>query len=258
MLIFIWILISTFLISLIAFVGALILFLKEELLNKILLLLVAFSAGSLIGGAFLHLIPEAIEKAEIGDYSLLEIFLYLILGFCTLFILEQFIRWHHHHVTRHPELEDKIKPFSYLILISDAIHNFIDGLIIAGSFIISLPTGLITSLAIALHEIPQEIGDYGVLVYGGFNKLRALFLNFLSASAIIFGGIVGFFLSTKLEDQILFLLPFAAGTFIYIAASDLIPQIKEENNLKKSAIYFFIFLAGIILMLLMKLSLKVD
>ena len=253
MVILIWILISTFLISLIAFVGALILFLKEELLNKILLILVALSAGALIGGAFLHLIPEAIEEAVSKDYSLLTIFLYLILGFCTLFILEQFISWHHHHATQHPEINSQIKPFSYLILISDAIHNFIDGLIIAGSFIISLPMGLITSLAVALHEIPQEIGDYGVLVYGGFKKIKALFLNFFSASTVIFGGIVGFFLSKTIGEQILFLLPFAAGTFIYIAASDLIPHIKEEKNLKKSALYFFVFLTGIILMLLIKL-----
>jgi len=158
---FIWILIATFSISLIAFVGALTLFLKEKILNKILLLLVAFSAGALIGGAFLHLIPEAVNKVGIKENSILEIFLYLIFGFCAFFVLEQFIGWHHHHATRHPE----IMPFSYLILISDGIHNFIDGLIIAGSFVASLPMGVACTLAVALHEIPQEIGDYGVLVF---------------------------------------------------------------------------------------------
>jgi len=246
---FIWILVATFSISLVAFIGALTLFLKEKILDKILLLLVAFSAGALIGGAFLHLIPEAVNKVGAKESSILEIFLYLIFGFCSFFILEQFIGWHHHHATRHPE----IMPFSYLILISDGIHNFLDGLIIAGSFIISLPMGLVTTLAVALHEIPQEIGDYGILVYGGFKKIRALFLNFASAIAIIFGGIAGFFLAERIGGKIVFLLPFAAGTFIYIAASDLIPQIKKEREIKKSLIHFSVFLAGIGLMLIIKL-----
>lgn len=244
-----WILLATFSISLIAFIGALTLFLKERVLNKILLLLVAFSAGALIGGAFLHLIPEAVSEVGTEEKFLLKIFLYLIFGFSTFFVLEQFIGWHHHHSTQHPE----IMPFSYLILISDSIHNFIDGLIVAGSFLVSLPIGLATTLAVALHEIPQEIGDYGVLVYGGVKKIKALFLNFLSASAIIFGGVAGFFLSGRIGEEILFLLPFAAGSFIYIAASDLIPQIKKEVNLRKSVIHFLVFLAGIGLMLLIKL-----
>lgn len=244
-----YILISTFLISFIAFIGALTLFLKEKLLNKVLLILVAFSAGALIGGAFLHLIPETIIKVGLDETSLLKVFLYLLLGFCVFFILEQFIRWHHHHDTHHP----KITPFSYLILISDGIHNFIDGLIIAASFIIAFPVGLITALAVALHEIPQEIGDYGVLIYGGFKKVKALFLNFLSAITVVFGGIVGFLLSEKIGESIVFLLPFAAGNFIYIAAADLIPEIKHRTSLKKSFVHFFIFLLGIALMLLIKM-----
>jgi len=236
------------LISLIAFVGALTLFLKEKLLDKILLILVAFSAGALLGGAFLHLIPEAIEEVGIGEGQLLKIFLYLLLGFCIFFVLEQFIRWHHHHATQHPE----IMPFSYLILVSDGIHNFIDGLIIAASFVVALPIGVVTALAVALHEIPQEIGDYGILVYGGFKRARALFLNFLSAITIIFGGIVGFLISEKIGQSVIFLLPFAAGTFIYIASSDLIPEIKHKESFKKSVIYFLVFLLGIVLMLLIR------
>ena len=243
------ILVSTFLVSLIAFIGILVLFLKEELLNKILLILVAFSAGALIGGAFLHLIPEAIEKVGIDEAALLKIFLYLIFGFCTFFILENFIRWHHHHAIEHPE----IMPFSYLILVSDSIHNFIDGLIIAASFVVAFPIGIATTLAVVLHEIPQEIGDFGVLVYGGFKKVKALFLNFLSAIFAIFGGFLGFLLSEKIGDSIIFLLPFAAGNFIYIASSDLLPEIKHKESLKKSLIHFFVFLLGIVLMLLIKL-----
>lgn len=238
---------STFLISLIAFVGALALFLKEKLLDKVLLALVSFSAGALLGGAFLHLIPEAVQRVE--DSQVLDLFLYLILGFCVFFILENFIRWHHHHSTKHPD----IMPFSYLILVSDAIHNFIDGLIIAASFVIDWPIGVITAVAIALHEIPQEIGDFGVLVYGGFKRIKALFLNFLSAITVVFGGIAGFLLSEKIGNSIVFLLPFAAGNFIYIASSDLIPEIKAKASFKKSLLHFSVFLMGIGLMLLVKL-----
>lgn len=246
MTVFLNIIIATFLISLIAFIGALILFLKEKLLDKILLFLVAFSAGALMGGAFLHLIPEALES--VGLENSLNVFLYVILGFCAFFVLENFIKWHHHHAREHP----KIMPFSYLILISDAVHNFIDGIVIAASFVASFPIGVVTALAVAFHEIPQEIGDFGILIYGGIKKTKALLLNFLSAISVVFGGIVGYFISEKIESSIVFLLAFAAGNFIYIASSDLIPEIKACTDLKKTSGYFFVFLLGIGLMLILK------
>ncbi len=242
-----WIFLSTFLISLIAFIGALTLFLKEKLLDKILLALAALSAGALIGGAFLHLLPEAILEA--GIEKIFSLFLFLLLGFCLFFMLEQFFLWHHSHL-KHKKYK---KPVSYLILISDSLHNFTDGLVIAASFIVAVPIGIVTSLAISLHEVPQEIGDFGVLVYGGFGKVKALFLNFLTAITAIFGGIVGYALSGYIGSAIVYLLPFAAGNFIYIAASDLIPEIKHKKSLKRSLIYFVIFLLGIVLMLLVKL-----
>src|SRR3989344_1016153 len=143
------ILISTFIISLISFIGVLTLFFKEKILNKVLLALVSLSAGALIGGAFLHLLPEAISQTS----EIVSIFLFLILGFCIFFVLEQFILWHHHHSLLH---KNCVKPFSYLILFNDGVHNFIDGLIIAASFVISFPTGIAASLAVIIHEIPQE------------------------------------------------------------------------------------------------------
>ena len=243
----IYILIATFSISLIAFIGVLALFLRQEILNKILLALVSFSAGGLFGGAFLHLLPESIE--ELGLDRLLEVFLFLIFGFSVFFILEQFISWHHHHNCVSCQ---KTAPFSYLVLISDGIHNFIDGLVIAASFVVSLPMGMITVLAVALHEIPQEIGDFGVLVYGGMKKSRALILNFLSGLVAMAGGIIGFFLSGEIGNSIVFLLPFAAGNFIYISASDLIPEIKQKKQSRDCFLCFFVFLLGIILMLLFK------
>ena len=234
-----WIIAATFLVSLISFAGISILFLKERLVNKIILVLVAFSAGGLMAGAFFDLMPEAIEQGE----SLFSSFTYLIIGFCLFFILEQFIKWHHHHATRHPE----IAPFSYLILISDGLHNFIDGLIIAGSFLAGFPVGAVTTLAVIMHEIPQEISDFSILIYGGVKKIRALFLNFLSAVIAVFGGITGFFLFQNIAGSIPFLLAFAAGTFLYISASDLIPQIKSEGSFKNSAVYFLVFILGLAL-----------
>lgn len=243
-----YILISTFLISLIAFSGAVILFLKEELLNKILLILVSFAAGALIGSSFFHLIPEAIEEVGFEEEATLKMFLFLLLGFCTFFILENFLQWHHHHSKDHPE----IKSFSYLILISDAVHNFIDGLIIAASFIISFSVGTATFLAVAFHEIPRQLGNFGLLIYSGFKKLKALFLNFSSSLAVVCGGIAGFFISDKINDYLVYFLPFAAGSFIYIACSDLIPEIKHKVSPQKALIHFFVFLAGIAIMFLLK------
>jgi zinc and cadmium transporter len=232
-----WIFVSTFLISFIAFVGMFTLFLKERLLKKILLFLVSLSAGTLMGGAFLHLLPEAVEKTiEI------DIFLWILGGFILFYLIEKVLQWHHCHRVRH------IHTFGYVNLIGDAVHNFTDGLIIAASFITNFHLGVVTTLAIAFHEIPQEIGDFGVLIYSGFKKIKALILNFLAALTVVFGGMVGYFISTYIQEFTIFLLPLAAGGFIYIASSDLIPEIRKEENLKKSLLTFTVFLIGILIM----------
>ena len=248
------ILVATLGISLIAFIGILTLFLKKKFLNKILLILVALSAGALIGGAFLHLLPKSIQKTG----NLLTLFLYLIGGFVLFFILEQFIRWHHcggksEEEERKRGHQSGKKPFSYLILFSDTLHNFIDGLVIAASFLVGPAVGLVTTLAIALHEIRQGIGDFGVLVYGVFGKRHALLFNFLTCLTAVIGGLVGFMLAGQIGNAIIYLLPFAAGNFIYIAASDLIPEIKHEDSPTDSLINFVVFLVGIGLMLLVKI-----
>lgn len=234
---------TTLLISFFSFIGAFALFLKERLLNKILLPLVSFSAGALMGGAFFHLLPESLEKSD----DILKIFLFVVFGFILFFILENYIKWHHHHSLSHPG----IKPFSYLILVSDGIHNFIDGLIIASSFLISIPTGIASSVAIAMHEIPQEIGDFSVLIYGGFNKKKALIFNFLFAVPAVIGGLVGFFLYKLIGREIIFLLAFAAGSFIYISASDLIPEIRHNDQKKQPLGNIIFFLVGLTLMLML-------
>ncbi len=239
----VYIVLTTFSISLLAFIGIFTLSLKEHLLNKILLILVSLSAGALLGGAFLHLIPEAVEKA--GNT---EVIAYVLVGFVLFFVIEKGLHWRHCHKGR-----CDVHVFHYMNLIGDAVHNFIDGLIIAASFIVSIPLGLTTAVAIAAHEIPQEIGDFGVLVYGGFAKKKALVLNFIIALTIVLGGIAGYFLASFIEPVVNLLLPFAAGGFIYIAATDLVPEIKKELNVWKSFATLVVLLAGMLLMWVIKL-----
>ena len=230
---------TTFLISLISLVGIATIYLNDKKMDKILLVLIALSAGSLMGGAFLHLIPESV--ANWGNS--LDPYLFILLGFSTFFVLEQFIEWTHEHRNIH-----KKRSISILVLIADIVHNFIDGLIIAASFRSNIGVAKISSIAIALHEIPQEIGDYGVLLYGGFSRKRALLLNFGTALSVVLGGFIGYYLSTMLPSISKFLIPFAAGDFIYIAASDLIPEIKHGENVRLNIIQFIVFVLGVVLM----------
>ena len=240
---FFWILGSTLLMSVLALVGLLTLLLSERKLKAILLPLVALSAGALLGGSYFHLIPKAVS--ELGCSQ--SIFLWFLAGFSIFFLMEQFIEWHHCH--RVPS-EHK-KPVTYLILVSDTIHNFIGGLAIASSFLVNVNAGIITWLAAAAHEIPQELGDFGILLHGGWEKREALFFNFLSALTVVAGGLVTYFLSGAFQTT--FLLPFAAGNFTYIAASDLIPEVKHGENLPKSIIHFGSFLAGLGLLFWVKI-----
>jgi zinc and cadmium transporter len=240
-----WIILATFIVSLISFIGAATLALSEKLLKKILLALVGFAAGALIGGAFLHLLPESIEN---GVSSLENIFMTVIIGFVIFFVLEKLL-WRHCHERACP-----IHVFAYLNLLGDGVHNFIDGLVMAASFVVSIPLGLTTTLAIAAHEIPQELGDFGVLVYGGLKPRRALFLNFVTALTAVAGGLAGYYLFPYMGGAMVYLLPFAAGGFLYIAASDLIPELHKEADTTRTAISFALFLIGIVMMLTLKLA----
>jgi zinc and cadmium transporter len=235
---FIYIMISTLLISALSLVGALTLVFKESFLKKITIPLVAFSAGALLGGAFMHLIPEAVEKID----NIIAAMLWVLFGFIVFFILEQFIHWHHCH--RMPS-EHK-HPVTYLILISDSVHNFLDGLAVAAAFIISPSLGVAATLAVAAHEVPQELGDFGILIHGGWGKGKALLFNFLSGLTMVLGGIIAFILARGIE--IVYLLPFAAGNFIYIAASDLVPEIKHCDNVRRNLLHLASFLLGLLLM----------
>ncbi|MFC2143362.1 ZIP family metal transporter [Candidatus Aenigmatarchaeota archaeon] len=235
---------SVIIISLISLIGIVTLLIKENALRKVLLFLVSFSAGALFSGAFIHLLPEAVEKFGFG----VEISLYTLSGIVVLFVLEKLIHWRHCHV---PTSKNHPHPFGYINLIGDAIHNFIDGMIIGASYLASVTTGITTTIAVILHEIPQEIGDFGVLLYAGFSKKRALMMNFLSAITAILGTIVSLVLATYVEGITMFLLPFAAGGFIYIAGSDLIPELHKEEKMSKSIIQLIFFILGMMIMYLL-------
>lgn len=239
-----FILLATVVNSFIGLIGILTLWMKDKSLNKILIILVAFSAGALLSGAFFHMMAESLEMMEV-----MTAFIYLLVGFIVFFLIERFLHWRHCHKGK-----CDVHPFTHLVLIGDGIHNFIDGLVIAASFMINIPFGWVTTLMIITHEIPQELGDFGVLVYGGFEKIRALGFNFLAQLTCIIGGIIGFFLLYT-PESVAFLLPFAAGGFIYIAASDLIPELHKEESVKKSMISFVFFVIGIVFLLGIKVLL---
>jgi len=235
---FIWAISASIVVSLISFVGVITLLLKENVLEKILLLLISFSAGALIGGAFLHLIPEAVEKS--GQSG---VYLFVIVGFILFFILEKYLHWRHCHKGK-----CDIHTFTYLNLVGDGVHNFIDGLIIGSSFVVSVNFGIATSFAIIMHEIPQEIGDFGVLVYGGLNKNKALFYNFLSAITAVIGTVIGYALANTSDDFLKLLMPVAAGGFIYIASCDLIPELHKQSDIKKATLSMVVFILGVAFM----------
>jgi len=239
----IWILSATILVSLISLVGIFTLGIKTKIFDRILVLLVGFAAGGLIGGAFLHLLPEAVQQCRC-DF----VFFYALVGFTTFFLMERYLYWRHCH-----NGVCDVHAFTYLNLIGDGVHNFTDGLIIAASFMTDLRLGIVTTLAVVFHEIPQEIGDFGILVYGGFSKSRALLFNFICALSAILGAVIGYALSSITVNFSLFLISFTAGGFIYIAASDLIPELHKQKDIKRANIAFITFILGLLFMLLVKI-----
>ncbi len=233
---------SVFIVSLISFVGILSFSIKVEKLRKVLIYLISFSAGALLADSFMHLLPELIEESGF----VLSTSLYILVGITVFFILEKIIRWHHFHMPFDKEHEH---PFVYMNLVGDGLHNFIDGMIVAGAYMLNFGAGIATTLAVILHEIPQEIGDFGVLLHGGFTKAKALMLNFLSALTAVLGAIIALLLQSRIEHLELVIVPFTIGGFIYIAGSDLIPELhKESHNIKKGILQTLAFILGILAM----------
>ena len=237
--------ISVLLVSFTSLIGVLLLFHGGELGNDRLMGLVALSAGGLLGGAFLHLIPEAY-----GEFPSSSVSLYLLFGVFASYLLEMVIGWRHCHI---PTSDDHPHTFAYVNLVGDAVHNFIDGLIIGGAYMSSVTLGVSTTLAVTLHEIPQELGDFGVLLYAGFKPRKALLFNLASALTAVLGALVALYLGSYAEELTGFLLPFAAGNFVYIAGSDLVPELRDQKDVGKGLVQLGLMCLGVFFMYIVKI-----
>ncbi len=244
---YIYALVGVAIISLISFVGAIGLGISSKKLERVLLILVAFSTGALIGDAFIHLLPEAVEKSG-GLTSGITISFFI--GILIFFVLEKFLRWRHCHDV---DCEEHPKHLGTMNLVSDGVHNFIDGVLIASSFLISIPLGIATTAAVALHEIPQELGDFGVLVHSGFTPKKAVWYNFLFATFAILGTAITLVIGTRAKEVADFMIPVTAGGFVYIALSDLVPELHKEESAGHSLLQLFFILIGIGMMYLLLL-----
>jgi zinc and cadmium transporter len=234
-----WIVVSGVAMSALALVGSVTLLLAPARLQQLLLPLVAFAAGTLLGGAFFHMLPGAIE--QVGPRP--SVFLWTLAGFTSFFALEQFLHWQHCHRDLAPPGR---RPLTYLVLIGDGLHNFLGGLAVAGAFVADVRLGIGAWLAAAAHEVPQELGDFAVMVHGGWGKRRALVFNVLSALTFLVGGVVAYAASRAID--VAFLLPLAAGNFLYIAASDLVPEVNRDHGLVGNLVHFIALVSGMALL----------
>jgi zinc and cadmium transporter len=230
-----WILVAGLAMSALALVGMVTAALPSSVLDRILLPLVGLAAGSLLGGAFFHMLPEAVDA--LGNR--LALYVWLVAGFVTFFVLEQFLHWHHCHRATH----DLHRRLGYLILLADGLHNFIGGLSVGGAFVVDVRVGTVTWLVAAAHEVPQELGDFGVLVHSGWRRRSALAWNLASALTFLVGALVAYAMADSIE--VAYLLPFAAGNFIYIAAADLLPELASQTRARDKLETTAAFVAGL-------------
>jgi len=238
---------SVLIVSLISLVGAVTISISADFLQKAVRFLVA--AGALLGDAFIHLLPEAIEENGFE----LSLSLAVLFGIVLFFVLEKFVRWRHCHISDADTggTHHHTHPFALMSLVGDSLHNFIDGIVIGASYLVSIPVGIATTIAVALHEIPQELGDFGVLVHGGFSRGKALLINFITALTALLGAVAALLIGGALETAVSFFVALTAGGFIYIASADLIPELHKETRLSRSIFELVALLLGIGMMVLL-------
>ena len=246
--IWIYTIVSVFIVSCISLVGIVTLILQKDFLRRILLFLVSFATGALFGNVFFELLPEVAKSGW-----KLSVSFYILAGIIVFFIFEKFIRWQHCHEPTSDEHPHHLGPLN---LFGDGVHNFTDGMVIAGSYLASIPLGIATTLAVTFHEIPQEIGDFGILIYSGYSRRKALILNFLTALTAILGAVAALLVSSRVGNISGILVPFAVGGFIYIAGSDLLPELHKEVEVSKSILQLVGLLLGIGLMAIFLLVVK--
>jgi zinc and cadmium transporter len=235
---------SVIIVSLVSVMAAFPLLIKKKVSQKTLLILLSLSVGTLFGSVFIHFLPEAVSQG----YTLGLAF-YFLGGIFILFILEKLIHWRHSHKKNQGNFaHNHAYHLAPINLIGDAIHNLLDGMVIAGSYIVSSPLGLAATISVIFHEVPQEIADFGILLYSGMSKWKALFYNFLSAATAILGAVIGLILAGKIANFSHFIIPFAAGNFIYIAGSNLVPELHKHCKLKDTILHIIAILCGIAIM----------
>jgi zinc and cadmium transporter len=232
-----WIAVSGLAMSALALTGSLTLVLPAETFKRLVLPLVALAAGSLLGGALFHMLPESVDA--LGNE--LTLWAWVAGGIFSFFLLEQYLHWHHCHrpVSAH-------RPLGHLILVADGLHNLIGGLAVGSAFVLDHRLGLVTWLVAAAHEVPQELGDFGILVHSGWERRTALLFNVLSALTFLVGGLLAYGVSGHVDVAVL--IPFAAGNFIYIAATDLLPEITTSPTAKHKAVLTAGFALGLLLL----------
>jgi zinc and cadmium transporter len=241
---------ATGIIALISLVGALTLYFSRKLITKLVSILIAFAAGTLLAAAFLDLLPEAAAEGS-------PVFLMTFIGILVFFVMETYLYWYHCHAGHYHEHEHEkkvhpIKPVGVLNLIGDSIHNFIDGMMVASAFLVSIPLGITTAIGAASHEIPQEIGDFTILLYSGYKRGKALLLNFFVATTVILGGITTYYLGHLFTFLPKYIVPFSAGGFIYMACADLLPDLKTAGTIKKATLQLIALLIGVALIVSVK------
>jgi len=232
----IYILSSVVIVSLLSLIGAALIVIQRQKLNSVIMYALAFSSGVVLGATFFDLLPEAVELLPESAFS------WVLAGFVGFFALEKLIAWHHHVEGRH--IHDE-KPLAYLTLIGDGIHNFVDGAVIAGAYLVSIPLGVTTTLAVIAHEIPHELSDFMVLIHGGLSNKKALRDKFACAATAILGAIFVLFVSEQFATLEQYLVPIAAGNFLYIAASDLIPELLTVRKGNQSVRQIMLLIAGL-------------
>lgn len=230
-------LISVGVVSVLSLVGAVIMIINQKIIKKFLIFMVSFAAGAMLGDVFIHMLPELVEE---GGFTLVTS-IYILCGILIFFILEKIVHWRHCHMTA---VKDHTHPLAFMNLVGDAVHNFIDGILIAGSFMLSIPVGIATTIAVILHEIPQEMGDFGVLLHAGMKPRKALLFNFLSALTAVAGALIILFIGAKNVEIVEMIIPITIGGFIYIANADLIPELHKETKISISVLQLMSFLAG--------------
>ncbi|MDO8648862.1 MAG: ZIP family metal transporter [Candidatus Peregrinibacteria bacterium] len=237
---------SVLVVSLVSLAGISLFLVSGRAVRKLLLYVVSFSTGGLLGDVFIHMLPEMQEEdAEFFGTALLIVLASIVFSFA----IEKLIHWRHCHVLPENDHEhDHCHSAGLMTLFGDGVHNFIDGLVIAVAFLVSIPVGLSTTLAVIFHEIPQEIGNFAVLLHDGYSRGRALFYNFLSALTAILGAVLVLLSSSSFEGLSKYMLPFAAGNFLYIAGSDLIPELHKERGLGAALLQIISMILGILVM----------